>query len=104
MKKAFDLLNELGLGYEFHDYKKQGIDADTVKTWLDALGQDVVLNKKGTTWRKLTAAEQENALSSEENLIAALTTHTSLIKRPVLQTATGFVAGFDEATYRNLKD
>lgn len=58
MKKAFDLLNELGLSYEFHDYKKQGIDADTVKSWLDALGQDVVLNKKGTTWRKLSEAEQ----------------------------------------------
>ena len=104
MKKAFDLLNELGLAYEFHDYKKQGIDADTVKTWLDALGQDVVLNKKGTTWRKLTAEEQENALASEDNLITALTTHTSLIKRPVLQTATGFIAGFDEAAYRELKD
>lgn len=104
MKKAFDLLNELGLAYEFHDYKKQGIDADTVKTWLDALGQDVVLNKKGTTWRKLTAEEQENALTSEDNLITVLTTHTSLIKRPVLQTATGFIAGFDEAAYRKLKD
>ena len=104
MKKAFDLLNELGLAYEFHDYKKQEIDADTVKTWLDALGQDVVLNKKGTTWRKLTAEEQENALTSEDNLITVLTTHTSLIKRPVLQTATGFIAGFDEAAYRKLKD
>ena len=104
MKKAFDLLNELGLAYEFHDYKKQGIDADTVKTWLDALGQDVVLNKKGTTWRKLTAEEQENALASEDNLITALTTHTSLIKRPVLQTVTGFIAGFDEAAYRKLKE
>ncbi|WP_312309034.1 Spx/MgsR family RNA polymerase-binding regulatory protein [Acinetobacter variabilis] len=104
MKKAFDLLNELGLAYEFHDYKKQGIDADTVKTWLDALGQDVVLNKKGTTWRKLTTEEQENALANENNLITTLTTHTSLIKRPVLQTATGFIAGFDEAAYRELKD
>ena len=49
MKKAFDLLNELGLAYDFHDYKKQGIDAATVKTWLDQIGADVVLNKKGTT-------------------------------------------------------
>ena len=49
MKKAFDLLTEQGLSYEFHDYKKQGIDTETVKTWLNALGQDVVLNKKGTT-------------------------------------------------------
>ena len=67
------------------------------------MGQDVVLNKKGTTWRKLTTEEQENALANENNLITTLTTHTSLIKRPVLQTATGFIAGFDEAAYRELK-
>lgn len=104
MKKAFDLLTEQGLSYEFHDYKKQGIDAETIKTWLDALGQDVVLNKKGTTWRKLSEAEQQTALSSEDALISALTTHTSLIKRPILATATGFIAGFDESAYRALND
>ena len=102
MKKAFDLLNELGLSYEFHDYKKQGIDADTVKSWLDALGQDVVLNKKGTTWRKLSEAEQQAALTSEANLSEALCTHTRLIKRPVLKTESGFIAGFDEVAYRAL--
>lgn len=103
MKKAFDLLTELGLSYEFHDYKKQGIDAETVKTWLDALGQDVVLNKKGTTWRKLSEEEQQAALTSEENLIQALTTHTSLIKRPILNTGAAYIAGFDEAAYQALK-
>lgn len=102
MKKAFDLLTEQGLSYEFHDYKKQGIDAETIKTWLDALGQDVVLNKKGTTWRKLSEEEQQTALSSEDALINALTTHTSLIKRPILATSTGFIAGFDETVYRGL--
>lgn len=102
MKKAFDLLNELGLAYEFHDYKKQGIDATTVKHWLDTCGQDLILNKKGTTWRKLSEAEQQQALANEDNLIQALITHTSLIKRPVLQTAQGFIVGFDEAAYRNL--
>ncbi|ENV47191.1 hypothetical protein P255_02475 [Acinetobacter brisouii CIP 110357] len=102
MKKAFDLLNELGLSYEFHDYKKQGIDTTTVKQWLDTCGQDQILNKKGTTWRKLSEAEQQQALANEDNLIQALITHTSLIKRPVLQTAQGFIVGFDEAAYRNL--
>ena len=63
---------------------------------------DKVLNKKGTTWRKLTEAEQQQALSSEKALIEALMTHTSLIKRPILQTAQGFVVGFDETAYRNL--
>ncbi|MDB9693642.1 hypothetical protein OPU39_03495, partial [Acinetobacter nosocomialis] len=49
MKKAFDALQAKGLSYEFHDYKKQGIDADTLKIWLKEIGQDTVLNKKGTS-------------------------------------------------------
>ena len=89
MKKAFDALTAQGLDYEFHDYKKQGIDTDTLTTWLKVIGQDTVLNKKGTTWRKLTEQEQQHALSSQEALINTLITHTSLIKRPILQTTTG---------------
>lgn len=100
MKKAFDLMNELERSYTFHDYKKQGIDADTVQTWLNALGQDVVLNKKGTTWRKLTEEQQQLALSSEAELIKALTTHTSLIKRPIIAGSKGFIAGFNEEEIR----
>ena len=103
MKKAFDLLNELGLAYEFHDYKKQGIDAETVKKWLDEVGPDLILNKKGTTWRKLSEEEQQTALENETNLITALTTYSSLIKRPVLETEQGYVVGYDEAAYRALK-
>ena len=103
MKKAFDLLNELGLVYEFHDYKKQGINTETLKIWLDQIGADLVLNKKGTTWRKLSAEEQQTALLNEENLIETLSQHSSLIKRPVLQTAQGYIVGFDEAAYRALK-
>ncbi|OTG85031.1 Spx/MgsR family RNA polymerase-binding regulatory protein [Acinetobacter sp. ANC 4648] len=103
MKKAFDLLNELELPYEFHDYKKQGIDADTVKNWLNQLGAELVLNKKGTTWKKLTEQEQQRALSSEEELIHALTTYTSLIKRPMIDFGQGFLVGFNEDNIRALK-
>ena len=103
MKKAFDLLNQLGLAYEFHDYKKQGIDAETVQKWLNDVGQNIILNKKGTTWRKLSEAEQQAALLNETNLIHALTTHSSLIKRPVLETEQGYIVGYDEAAYNALK-
>lgn len=103
MKKAFDLLNELGLSYEFYDYKKQAIDTTSVNAWLDEKGADIILNKKGTTWKKLTEEEQQNALASQDNLVTALTTHSSMIKRPVLQTAQGLIVGFDEAAYRALK-
>ncbi|CAI3155104.1 Protein YffB [Acinetobacter calcoaceticus] len=103
MKKAFDALQAKGLNYDFHDYKKQGIDADTLKIWLKEIGQDTVLNKKGTTWRKLSEEEQTHALNSEDNLIEALVAQPSLIKRPVLQTSQGFIVGFDEATYQNIQ-
>mgnify|MGYP003607491844 FL=1 len=102
MKKAFDALQAKGISYEFHDYKKQGIDADTLAIWLKEIGADKVLNKKGTTWRKLTEAEQAHATSNQENLIETLIAQPSLIKRPVLQTPEGFVIGIDEATYQIL--
>lgn len=102
MKKAFDALQAKGINYEFHDYKKQGIDADTLAIWLKEIGADKVLNKKGTTWRKLTADEQTYATSNEHNLIETLMAQPSLIKRPVLQTPNGFVIGFDETTYQDL--
>lgn len=103
MKKAFELLNELGLAYEFHDYKKQGIDAETVKKWLDQAGTELILNKKGTTWKKLTEDEQQRALSGEVELIQALTTHTSLIKRPVIDFGQGLIVGFNPEAIQNLK-
>lgn len=103
MKKAFDALQAKELNYDFHDYKKQGIDADTLKIWLKEIGQDIVLNKKGTTWRKLSEEEQTHALSSEDHLIEALIAQPSLIKRPVLQTSQGFIVGFDEAIYQNIQ-
>ena len=103
MKKAFDALQAKALNYDFHDYKKQGIDADTLKIWLKEIGQDTVLNKKGTTWRKLSEEEQTRALSSEDHLIEALIAQPSLIKRPVLQTSQGFIVGFDESTDQNIQ-
>lgn len=104
MKKAFDILSELGLEYQFHDYKKQGIDDATLQSWLSKAGAELILNKKGTTWRKLNEQEQQYALANETQLIETLKTHTSLIKRPVLETETGLMVGFNESQYRELKN
>lgn len=104
MKKAFDQLTTLGLAYDFHDYKKQGIDAATIKKWVDHVGLDVILNKKGTTWRKFSEAEQADILSSEQNAIAALAAQPSMIKRPVLIDGDKILVGFDEAQYQMLTD
>jgi Arsenate reductase and related proteins, glutaredoxin family len=83
--------------------KNKRLMLKTVKKWLDAKGADVILNKKGTTWKKLSEEEQQTALASEENLIQCLTAHSSMIKRPVLDTGSDLLVGFDENAYRALK-
>lgn len=102
MKKAFDELNNLGITYDFHDYKKLGIDEATVQGWIDQVGLDVVLNKKGTTWRKLSEDEQTHVLASTQNTIAAMVAQPSMIKRPVLTAGDKILVGFDEAAYQGL--
>ena len=85
MKKAFTKLDELGVNYDFHDYKKQGIDKESVQRWVDALGIDKVLNKRGTTWRKLTDEQKQAADSNMDKAIDLLIDNTSMIKRPIVE-------------------
>ncbi|WP_201593099.1 Spx/MgsR family RNA polymerase-binding regulatory protein [Psychrobacter sp. Pi2-51] len=85
MKKAFTKLDELNVGYDFHDYKKQGIDRESVQRWVDELGIDKVLNKRGTTWRKITDEQKQAADASVDNAIDLLVENTSMIKRPIIE-------------------
>ena len=85
MKKAFTKLDELGVSYEFHDYKKQGIDKATVQRWVNELGIDKVLNKRGTTWRKLDDSQKQAADASIDTAIELLVENTSMIKRPIVE-------------------
>ena len=103
MKKAFSKLDELGVSYEFHDYKKQGIDKDSVQRWVDSLGINQVLNKRGTTWRKLSDAQKAAADSDESVAIELLLANTSMIKRPIIdgeiKGAPVLLCGYDEAEF-----
>ena len=85
MKKAFTKLDELNVGYDFHDYKKQGIDKESVERWVKELGIDKVLNKRGTTWRKLTDEKKQAADDNVNNAIDLLVENTSMIKRPIVE-------------------
>ena len=85
MKKAFTKLDELGVNYNFHDYKKQGIDKESVQRWVNELGIDKVLNKRGTTWRKLSDEQKQAADSDVDNAIDLLIENTSMIKRPIVE-------------------
>ena len=108
MKKAFTKLDELGVSYEFHDYKKQGIDKDSVQRWVAKLGIDKVLNKRGTTWRKLEDAQKQAADASLDNAIDLLVENTSMIKRPIVEgeltdkNKNILLCGYDEAEFDNV--
>ena len=107
MKKAFTKLDELGVSYEFHDYKKQGIDKESVQRWIDELGIDKVLNKRGTTWRKLTDEQKQAADANIDTAIDLLIENTSMIKRPIVEGQLAdknngqpiLLCGFDEAAF-----
>ena len=98
VKKARVWLSAQGVVYEFHDFKKQGLAPETLARWSDALGWDKLLNRKGTTWRKLDAATQAAVVdaASAQSLMLA---QTSLIKRPVVDWGQSTTVGFDAAAW-----
>jgi len=100
IKKAKDALAAKGLDFEFHNYKKDGIDKDTLESWCDQVGWEVLLNTRGTTWRKLSADDKENVTRAKA--IALMCAYPSMIKRPVLDTGDKIIVGFDEQVYAEL--
>ena len=95
-------LEEHGVDYQFHDFKKSGIDAKTLNQWLKTIPRDVLVNKKGTTWRGLSAEEQALA-ATDKGAIELMLTKTSVIKRPVVVTDNGMWVGHDEDKLETLK-
>lgn len=100
VKKALTWLDTHKIPYTFHSYKKQGITAARLRNWSSQLGWEALVNKKGTTWRKLDPKVQA-AITSEKAAIQLLAEHTSAIKRPLIESTDGKVTalGFDPAVY-----
>ena len=97
MKKARAWLDGRGVAYAFHDYKAAGIDADRLGEWAGKVGWEVLLNRAGTTFRKLSEAER-TALD-EARALALMQAHPSLIKRPVLDIDGTLLVGFKPEAY-----
>lgn len=100
VKKARAWLDRHGVAYTFHDYKKQGIDAATLQRWCAEFGHEQLLNQRGTTWRKLDEAARSNL--SPAKALRLMQEHTSVIKRPILDTGAKRLVGFSEAEYKAL--
>jgi arsenate reductase (glutaredoxin) len=99
VKKARAWLTARGLEATFHDFKKQGVPTGKLTDWAQTVGWDKLLNRQGTTWRKLNAAAQAGAATAQgaQQLAAD---NPSIIKRPVVQWPNGDITvGFDETVW-----
>lgn len=94
MKKARVWLDGQGIAHRFHDYKKAGIDRATLERWVAALGWEALLNRSGTTFRKLPDADKADL--DKDRAVALMAANPSTIKRPVIEHPGGILVGFKE--------
>ncbi len=97
MKKAWTWLDAHGVAYDFHDYKKAGIDEATLRRWAGIVGWEVLLNRAGTTFRALPDSDKTGI--DENKAIALMLANPSMIKRPVLESGDTLLVGFKPDTY-----
>ena len=97
MKKARAWLDGNGLDYEFHDYKRSGIDRPHLERWCREVGWETLLNPSGTTFRKLPEADRSGL--DQNKAIELMLAQPSMIKRPVLETAGSVIVGFKPDVY-----
>jgi len=100
VKKAKNWLDKQNIDYSFHDFRKQGLDAETINGWLETVAWDKILNKRSTSWRNLDASVQQGI--DENNLVQLLVENPTLIKRPVMQVNGIISIGFNADTYRGI--
>lgn len=102
VKKAQRYLNQENQQFEFHDFRKQGIDAELVQFFLEHSDADTLINKRSTTWKQLDEASREKILAGD--IIELCVEHPTLIKRPVLRynspTNNKLIVGFSEKNYQ----
>lgn len=97
VKKARKWLEGQGIDYTFHDYKKEGADRAKLERWADRVGWEALLNRRGTTFRKLD--DSDKAGIDRAKAIALMVEHPSMIKRPVAEHPGGVLVGFSESEW-----
>ncbi len=97
-KKAMTWLNNNKINFLFHDYKQQGISKQKLEQWFAQAGWETVFNRRSTTWRELTAAEQ-NKITNPASAIELMLKSNSIIKRPIVEYGSKMIVGFDEEQY-----
>lgn len=97
IKKARKWLERRSVNYAFHDYKKAGVDEAKLREWMSEVGWEVLLNKRGTTFRDLPAEMRADV--DEDVAVALMKSHPSMIKRPVLESEGPLIVGFKGGEY-----
>ena len=100
IRKAKKWLTGHDIEFEFHDYKKSGVPKQSLQKWNQQLGWETLLNKRGTTWRKLDDSVKNSV--NEKTAIRLMLENPSIIKRPVLDINGQYTVGFSEDIYRQL--
>lgn len=104
VKKARKQLDTQQLDYNFVDFKKTPPSSGQLKNWLTQFGADTLINKRGTTWRKLDDSSKALAEGSVQNQIKLLSENTSMIKRPIIEAESQTMIGFDEHAIASLSE
>ncbi len=97
VKKARTWLDSQGIAYAFHDYKKAGADPARIAAWVDQAGWEKVLNRAGTTFKKLPDADKQDLNAAKA--VAIMAANPSCIKRPVLEYQGGLLVGFKDSEW-----
>lgn len=99
-RKARRCLEERGIDHRFHDLRRDGIEAGRLRAWCREFGWETLLNRRGTTWRRLP--ERDRSGLNEARAVALMLAHPTVIRRPILEAGRLSLLGFDEARYREL--
>jgi len=100
VKKAKVWLEQADIAFQFYNFKQQALSTSKIQQWLDTLGHDVIINKRSTTWKQLS--ESEKLIAESDQAAELIASHPTLVKRPVLETASSLHVGFKAALYQTL--
>ena len=101
VKKARKWLDANSVPYTFHDFRVDGVDKTLINNFLKQIDLEILINKRGTTWRKLS--EEEKEMKNKTQAITLLIENPAIIKRPVLDVNKTLTVGFSEESYKSIK-
>ena len=100
VRKTKKWLDNHGIEYQFHDFRKDGLQRSTLEKWVKQIGWELLLNRRGTTWRQLPNKTKENI--DEKSAITVMLESPAIIKRPILVNGKQIIVGFNEEQYQQL--